>query len=172
MNIRFSGFGGQGIVLSGVILGWAAIFDGKNVIQTQSYGSEARGGSCKCDVIIQDTEIYELEPHELDVLLAFSQPAYDKNQKFLKPGGLLFIDKDLVIPGNNLTNNKYAISASDLAFKKMKHKIMANIIMLGHWTVKTGQINPASMEKSISMCVPPKLVDENMEAFRIGLNLD
>ncbi|MBC8485618.1 MAG: 2-oxoacid:acceptor oxidoreductase family protein, partial [Bacteroidetes bacterium] len=50
MNIRFSGFGGQGIVLSGVLLGWAAIDSGKNAIQTQSYGSEARGGSCKCDV--------------------------------------------------------------------------------------------------------------------------
>ena len=75
MNIRFSGFGGQGVILSGVILGWAAILDGKNAIQTQSYGSSARGGACKCDVIIQDGEIHELEPENIDILVSFSQPA-------------------------------------------------------------------------------------------------
>ena len=91
MNIRFSGFGGQGIVLSGVLLGWAAINSGKNAIQTQSYGSEARGGSCKCDVIISDTEIFELEPSELDILVSFSQPAFEKYYPGLKKDGLLFI---------------------------------------------------------------------------------
>jgi len=180
MNIRFTGFGGQGIVLSGVILGWAAILEGKNAIQTQSYGSEARGGSCKCDVIIENTEILELEPAQLDILIAFSQPAFEKYHSFLKPEGLLFIDKDLVNPADPrvLGENKnarptktFAISATDIAVKKMKHKIMANIVMLGYMTAKTGLISPESVEKSIERHVPAQTVEENLKAFRTGLTL-
>lgn len=173
MNVRFTGFGGQGIILSGVILGWAAILEGKNAIQTQSYGSEARGGSCKCDVIIEDTEIFELEPEEIDILIAFSQPAFEKYHSFLKPEGLLFIDKDLVNPaGHDTCSTKtFAISATDIAFKKMKHKIMANMVMLGYMTAKTGLISPESVEKSIERYVPAQTVEENLKAFRTGLTL-
>jgi 2-oxoglutarate ferredoxin oxidoreductase subunit gamma len=170
MNIRFSGFGGQGIVLSGVILGEAAIYDGKNAIQTQSYGSEARGGSCKCDVIIQDTEIFELEPAKLDILVSFSQPAFEKFYPGLKSDGLLFIDSDLVNPISN-TQKTFAIPSTDIAFKKTNRKIMANIIMLGYLTSKTGLIKPDSMEKSIESNLPPKLVKDNIEVYRIGFNL-
>lgn len=77
MNVRFSGFGGQGIILAGVIYGHAATLDGKNAVQTPSYGRASRGGACKCDVIISDEQIYELEFPEPDVLIALSQQAYD-----------------------------------------------------------------------------------------------
>lgn len=170
MNIRFSGFGGQGIVLSGVILGWAAVHDGKNVIQTQSYGSEARGGSCKCDVIIEDTEIFELEPDNIDILVAFSQPAFNKYFSGLRNEGTLFIDKDLV-KLETIPAKTFSIPATDLAFKKMNRKIMANIIMLGYITSKTGLVKPESMEKSIKKYVPAQTVKQNQEAFNIGLNL-
>ncbi|MFC1563712.1 2-oxoacid:acceptor oxidoreductase family protein [candidate division KSB1 bacterium] len=170
MNIRFTGFGGQGIVLSGVIYGWAAILDGKNAIQTQSYGSEARGGSCKCDVIIQDSYIHELEPSDIDILIAFSQPAYDTYSPHLRPEGTLFIDEDLVQAGSK-KENIYAIPATDLAYKKMNRKIMANIIMLGYLTQKTNIISAGSVEKSIRNYVPAKTIDENLKAFRIGLEL-
>jgi len=170
MNIRFSGFGGQGIVLSGVILGWAAILDNKNAIQTQSYGSEARGGSCKCDVIIEDSEIFELEPVDIDILFVFSQPAHDLYSSCLKHEGLLFIDEDLVIPETR-SGKTFAIPATDIAYKKMKRKIMANLVMLGYFTAKTGLVSPESMEKSISINVPPKTIDNNLLAFRIGMEL-
>ncbi len=170
MNIRFTGFGGQGIVLSGVIYGWAAILDGKNAIQTQSYGSEARGGSCKCDVIIQDSYIHELEPSELDVLVAFSQPAYDTYVPTLGSGGILLVDQDLV----NIEESRektLSIPATDIAYKKMNRKIMANIIMMGYLTGKTRIISAESVEKSISSYVPAKTIDENLTAFRLGLEL-
>lgn len=96
VNIRFSGFGGQGIILSGVIYGQAAVLEGKNAIQTQSYGSESRGGACKSDVTISDEEIYELESPQVDVLVAMSQQAYQKYLSTLRDGGILIIDKDLV----------------------------------------------------------------------------
>lgn len=171
MNIRFSGFGGQGVILSGVILGWAAILDGKNAIQTQSYGSSARGGSCKCDVIIQDTEIHELEPVSIDILISFSQPAYDKFKKSLNPEGNLFYDSDLVLETDN-TSKKYGIPSTDIAFKEFGQKIMANIVMLGYLVSKTKIVSKESMETSISKYVPQKHIDKNIQAFRMGMELE
>jgi 2-oxoglutarate ferredoxin oxidoreductase subunit gamma len=98
MNIRFSGFGGQGIVLSGFIMGNAAINEGKNAIQNQSYGSESRGGACRSDVIISDKTINELSPPEVDVLVSMSHSAFEKYLPMLKKGGTLIIDSDLVFP--------------------------------------------------------------------------
>jgi hypothetical protein len=87
MNIRFSGFGGQGIVLAGFIFGNAAVKDGKNAIQNQSYGSEARGGACRSDVIIQKDDINELAPPNVDVLISMSHSAYEKYLHALKKKG-------------------------------------------------------------------------------------
>jgi 2-oxoglutarate ferredoxin oxidoreductase subunit gamma len=168
MNIRFSGFGGQGIILSAVIFGWAAILDGKNSIQTQSYGSSARGGACKSDVIIQDSYIYELEPNGNDILVAFSQVAYNKYKKSLKPDGLLFIDNDLVDIGDSSATN-FSISATDIVYKKFNQKIFANILMLGFITSKTRIMNPDAVESSIKYYVPAKYADINIEAFRMGM---
>jgi len=169
MNIRFSGFGGQGIILSGVILGWAAILDGKNVLQTQSYGSSARGGSCKCDVIIQDSYIYELEPQGNDILIAFSQPAFNKYKNSLKKDGLLFFDNDLVSL-NDFEANSFCITATDIAFKEFQQKIIANSIMLGFIAGKTNLVSNKAIEDSIKYYVPKKSFEDNIEAFRIGLN--
>ncbi|MFH1893748.1 MAG: 2-oxoacid:acceptor oxidoreductase family protein, partial [Candidatus Zixiibacteriota bacterium] len=87
MIIRFVGFGGQGIVMSSYIVGQSAVFDGKKAVQNQSYGSESRGGECRGDVIISDTDIYELEPSKHDVLVSMTQPGYEKFISDLKPGG-------------------------------------------------------------------------------------
>ena len=89
MIIRFAGFGGQGIVLSSYILGQAAVFDGKKALQNQSYGSESRGGETRGDVIISDDEIYDLEPTRYDLLVAMTQPGYEKFISSLKHDGTL-----------------------------------------------------------------------------------
>ncbi len=170
MNIRFSGFGGQGVILSGVILGYAALLDGKNAIQTQSYGSSARGGACKCDVIISDTDIHELEPSQIDILISFSQPAYDKFSHSLKAGGQLFVDSDLV-QSHKHTAETYAIPATDIAFKEMSNKIIANIVMLGCLSAHTKLISAESMEKSVRRYVPDKFTETNIKAFRRGMEL-
>lgn len=167
MNIRFTGFGGQGIILSGVIYAWAAILDNKNAIQTQSYGSSARGGSCKCDVIMQDTYIYELVPGGNDILVAFSQPAFDKYKKTLLKNGLLFYDCDLV-KTDSFEAAAYSIPATDIAFKEFGQKMFANIIMLGFINSKTELIKPEAIEESIKYYVPAKYSDTNIKAFRRG----
>jgi len=100
MNIRFCGFGGQGIVLSGYIYGVAATLDGKKALQTQSYGSESRGGECRSDVIISDEEIHELAPSRLSVLIALSQAAFDSYCPALEETGILIVEDDLVPSGS------------------------------------------------------------------------
>lgn len=169
MNIRFSGFGGQGIILSGIILGWAAILDGKNALQTQSYGSSARGGACKCDVIIQDTMINELESNSNDILIAFSQVSFNKFKNSLKFDGILLYDSDLVII-NDITSKSFAITATDFAFKKFNHRIYANMIMLGYLIKNSNLVSKASAEESIRHYVPTKTTEANLNAFRFGLN--
>jgi len=96
-EIRLGGEGGQGMILAGIILAEAAaIYDGKNVVQSQSYGPEARGGASKAEVIISDEEIDFPEVIQADILIALSQEAYDKHSSDLKTGGLLIIDTENV----------------------------------------------------------------------------
>jgi len=172
--IRFAGFGGQGIILSSYILGQAATFDGKKALQNQSYGSESRGGECRGDVVISDNEINELEPTEYDVLVAMTQPAYDKFLPSLKTEGILILDKDLVVtdskfePGNIV---KYAVSATDVAFKKLGRKIVANMIMLGFINTLLNLVSEKALEKAILKNVPKGTEELNSKAMRLGIEL-
>ncbi len=96
-EIRISGFGGQGIITAGIILAKAAALEGFEVLQTQSYGSEARGGACKADVTISDSAINDLSVERADILLCMSNVALAKHLPFLKHGGgILVINSDLV----------------------------------------------------------------------------
>ena len=136
-EIRIAGFGGQGIVLSGVILGEAAVTDGLNAVQTQSYGSASRGGASKCDLIISKEEIYELESPQIDVLISMSQSAYEAYIGHLKKDGIVIIDQDLV-KVKSQKPNLHKISATDIAFKKFGQKIMGNIVIIGYLSALLG----------------------------------
>ena len=95
-EIRLAGKGGQGLIKSGLILAEAAALEGKNVVQIQSYGPEARGGASRSDVIIGDTDYPGVM--SLDVLVALSQEAYDKYLPYVKPNGVVIFDSGLVKP--------------------------------------------------------------------------
>lgn len=170
MNVRFSGFGGQGVILTGVIYGHAAILEGKNAVQTQSYGSASQGGACKCDVIISDEQIYELEFKKTDLLITLSQQAYEKYAPQLKENGILVIEKDLVRIKHH-HQNIFSISATDIAFKKFGRKIMANMIVLGFVTAISGDISREVVEKAIAENVPRDTQDRNIKAFKEGYQL-
>jgi 2-oxoglutarate ferredoxin oxidoreductase subunit gamma len=172
--VRFAGFGGQGIVLASYIMGKSAVFDGKKAVQNQSYGSESRGGECRGDVVISDEEIFELEPVKYDVLVAMTQPGYEKFISDLKPGGTLIVDSDLVITDNELEPEgiiRHAISATDIAFKKYGRKIIANMIMLGYMNRLLRLVTIESLEKAISESVPEGTADMNLEAMQEGMAL-
>ncbi|MCK4444328.1 MAG: 2-oxoacid:acceptor oxidoreductase family protein [Thermoplasmata archaeon] len=170
MNIRFCGFGGQGIVMSGYIAGSAAVKDGKKAIQTQSYGSESRGGSCKSDVAISEEDIYELESENVDLLVAMSQQAYERYIKTLRKGGILAFDEDLVTP-KKTGHKQYRIKATDLAHKKFGREIVANMIMLGYITSITEFVSKDAMLNTILDSVPKGTEKMNEEAFETGFKL-
>jgi 2-oxoglutarate ferredoxin oxidoreductase subunit gamma len=170
ISIRFSGFGGQGIVLAGVIFGEAAAADGLNAVQTQSYGSASRGGASKCDLIISKDEIYELESPRLDVLISLSQDAYDTYAGHLKDGAILIVDKDLV-KADPENVEVHSISATDIAFKKFGQKIMGNIVIVGYLSALLGIVSKESVKKSIRRHLPQKIVEKNLLAFEEGYGL-
>jgi 2-oxoglutarate ferredoxin oxidoreductase subunit gamma len=173
--VRFSGFGGQGIVLSGYLFGNAAVLDGKNAVQTQSYGSESRGGACRSDVVISDSSIHELAPVDVDVLVSLSQSAYEKYRDDLKSKGLLVVDDDLVTIDEKFEKSKkvkyYSLSATDIAFKKFGRKIMGNVVMLGYITAITKILSKNSVKKIIKSNVPKGTEDINIKAFEEGYKL-
>jgi 2-oxoglutarate ferredoxin oxidoreductase subunit gamma len=171
MNIRFSGFGGQGIVLSGFIMGNAAINEGKNAIQNQSYGSESRGGACKSDVIISDKNINELSPPEVDVLVSMSHSAFEKYIPRLKKNGTLIIDSDLVFPEDVKGYKFYGIPATDIAYKKFGRKIIGNMVMIGYVTAITKIVSKRAVMDSIKNNVPKGTEDLNFKAFSEGYKL-
>jgi 2-oxoglutarate ferredoxin oxidoreductase subunit gamma len=170
VSIRFSGFGGQGIVLAGVIFGEAAVADGLNAVQTQSYGSASRGGASKCDLIISRDEIYELESPRVDVLVSLSQDAYDTYIAHLKEGAVLIVDGDLV-KADRKDVEVHRISATDIAFKKFGQKIMGNIVIVGYLSALLGVVSKESVRKSIERHLPQKLVEKNLLAFEEGYAL-
>jgi len=170
LSIRFSGFGGQGIVLAGVIYGEAAVADGLNAVQTQSYGSASRGGASKCDLIISREKIYELESSQIDVLISMSQDAYETYIKQLKRGGVLIIDKDLVRAKAEKVQ-VHEISATDIAFKEFGQKIMGNMVIVGYLAALLGIVSNESLRKSIRRHLPEKLVEDNFRALEEGHNL-
>ena len=173
MNIRLSGFGGQGIVSAGLIFGNAAVLDGNNAIQTQSYGAESRGGACKSDVIISEQNINELAPAELDVLVAMSQSAYEKYLYSLKKGGILILEADLVTPepGADKKYKLFSVPATDLAFKKFGRKIIGNMVIIGYLTALTKLVSKRSVKETIKNNVPKGTEELNLKAFELGYML-
>jgi 2-oxoglutarate ferredoxin oxidoreductase subunit gamma len=167
MNIRIAGFGGQGIIMAGYVLGHGGILDGCNALQTQSYGSESRGGACKSDVIISDGEILVLAPSKVDVLIAMAQPAWDKYAKTMKDGAILIYESDLVEPSNG-SAKRYGLPAMELARETFGREVVANVIMLGCLGGLTGVVSRESLRKAISENVPAKSVEMNLGAFDEG----
>ena len=170
MRVRFCGFGGQGIVLAGYITGNAAVTDGKNAIQNQSYGSESRGGHCKSDVIVESGEIFELELDEIDVLVAMSQTAHDMYIDLLQPDGTVIVDKDLVQPREG-QRGLHAVPFTDIAYQAFNRKIMGNMVMLGYLVSITGVVSKSSMRKAIEANVPKGTEQMNIKAYNKGLKM-
>jgi len=171
MRIRFAGFGGQGVVLCGFIIGKAAMLEGKNAIHTQSYGSASRGGLTKSDVGISDTEIYDLAYDELDVLVTMSQQSYDKYCAELSRDGLLFYESDLVQIARAPGRQVYGTGATDIAYKQFGRKIMANLIMVGFVNEIAQIVDQTALRRTITESVPRGTEEKNLLACAEGERL-
>ena len=167
-EIRLSGSGGQGLILAGVMLAEAvATIDGKNCVQTQSYGPEARGGASRADVVISSSEIYYPKPMQLDLLLALSQEACDNYYHDLKENGLLIIDSHMVtqVP----TTRWVGIPFSQLARHDIGLPMVANVISLGAICAVTGVVSEAAITQVVKRRAPRGTEEKNMAALQLGL---
>jgi len=168
-EIRFSGAGGQGLILAGVIMAEAAsIYDGKQAVQSQSYGPEARGGASKSEVIISDSAIDYPKATVVDALLALTQEACNKYSHDLKEGGVLLIDSDLVTkrPEGNFKVVSFPII--NTAKNDVGREIVANIVALGAMVALTGVVTKESAEKAVLARVPEAFLELNKKAFNMG----
>lgn len=167
-EVIVTGFGGQGIVLAGRILGMAAALgDNKESTLVQSYGPESRGGACCAQVIISDDIIQYPYIKTPDVLICMSQSAYDKYKDQLKPEGRLLTDKDLVNPDEQ--RDYFSIPATRMA-EELGRKMMANIIMLGFATSVTGVASEDAMKEAVTSSVPKGTEKMNLKAFAKGFD--
>ena len=171
-EIRICGLGGQGVVLAGQLLGRAAVYDGLNVVQTQSYGAEARGSNAKSEVIISDGKIGFPLVRRCDVLVTMSQQSLDLYAKDLKEDGTLIVDEGLVehVP-EGLKAKVFGVAATKTAESLFKSRLYANIVMLGAVAKITGLVTFASSEKAIEETFSEKERTVNVDAFRKGLEL-
>ncbi len=168
-EIRFAGFGGQGIIKSGIITAAAAsIYGGKNAVQTQSYGPESRGGACKSEVVISEEEIDFPKVVEPDILVLMSQHAYNDYVDDLKAGGTVILDPDMIPRERELKNSKiFRVPATKMA-EHLGRRIVANIVMLGAFAAITGALDENALKKSILGNVPKGTEELNMTAFKQG----
>jgi 2-oxoglutarate ferredoxin oxidoreductase subunit gamma len=171
VDIRFSGFGGQGIIKSGMLIGKAAsLFDDKFATLRQSFGPEARGGACSAQVVIDDDRVlypYIVTP---EILVSMSQEAYEKFINDPQKGSIVLTDSDLVKPKTKRKDIKmFSIPATRFA-EEMGNRIFANVIMVGFFTAVTNIVTLESMKKALPGSVPERFIDKNVEALERGYN--
>jgi 2-oxoglutarate ferredoxin oxidoreductase subunit gamma len=170
-SVKIAGFGGQGVVLASIILGRAAILDGKYATQVASYGSESRGGECQAEVVISNNPIDYPHADMVQTLIVMSQPGLSKYLGDLLPGGTLLADPDMVkgLPERK-DINIIEISAGKTA-DDLGRRIVENIVMLGALQATTRIVTEESLLAAIDEYVPSKTVKMNLSAAREGIRI-
>jgi 2-oxoglutarate ferredoxin oxidoreductase subunit gamma len=168
-EIRFSGYGGQGIVRCGLITGKAvSLYDNKFGTMTQSFGPEARGSACSSQLVISEERVLYPYTTKPEVLVAMSQDAYEKYESDLPDGGLLIYDTDLVrLKPDRGQMRVYGIPSTRFA-EEMGNRIFANLVMLGFFTAITKVVSPEAMKKALPGLVPKRFLELNIKAFEKG----
>ena len=172
-EIRIAGFGGQGVILSAVVLGKAAsIFQGAFATMTQNFGPEARGGACSAQLVLSDSPVLYPYVTQPDILVVTSQEAYARFIPELKDGGVLIVEDDLVRVDPSLSANKeiqvYSIPATRIA-EVLGKRMVQNSVMVGFFTAVTNLLDPDAVGKAVADSVPASFRELNLKAFEKGL---
>jgi len=170
-QVRLSGFGGQGVVLAGTILGHAAIRDGKWVAGSSSYGAQARGGSARSDVVIADGPVVYPHVIEANILIALSQTAYDKYLAELAKDALVLFDDPMVSPKPLVGIKQVGIPSTSAALKELNQKQAANIVILGALASVSRIVSKEALKAAISENVSSRFKESNLEALELGYRL-
>lgn len=169
-EVRLSGSGGQGLLLAGIIMAESAINEGKNAVQTQSYGPEARGGASKSEVLISDEDIDFPKVRDCDILLSLTQKSFDQYGEGLKDNGILIVDS-LVDVGESSKYKVYSLPIIDTAVNKLGKPMVTNIVALGVIVGITKILNKDALEKAVLNRVPKGTEDLNKKALTMGYEI-
>lgn len=167
-EIRITGYGGQGVVLSGYIIGAAcSIHSDQHATMIQSFGPEARGSACSATMAVQETEILYPYIKRPDIFIVMSSEGYGMYRDELKEKGTLIYEKDLVKPNLKEGQPSFGITSTRIA-EELGRKIIQNIVMLGFFTAVTGLIPHDAMRKAVETSVPAGTEELNLKAFDAG----
>ncbi|MGD0417953.1 MAG: 2-oxoacid:acceptor oxidoreductase family protein [Terriglobales bacterium] len=169
-EIRIAGFGGQGVILSAIVLGKAAsIYQGAFATMTQNFGPEARGGACSAQLVVSDSPILYPYVTVPDILVVMSQEAYVRFASELKDGGIMIVEQDLVrVAGLKQGVKVYSIPATRIA-EELGKRMVLNSVMVGFFTAITQLLEPDAVRKAVADSVPPSFRELNLKAFERGL---
>jgi 2-oxoglutarate ferredoxin oxidoreductase subunit gamma len=168
-EIRIAGFGGQGVILSAIVLGKAAsIYQGAYATMTQNFGPEARGGACSAQLLLSGEPILYPYVTQPDIMLVMSQEAYTRFVPELKEGGILIVEQDLVRVTDLPRQTKmYSCPATRLA-EELGKRMVLNSVMVGFFTAVTQFLEPNAVRKAVADSVPPSFRELNLKAFETG----
>lgn len=170
----FSGFGGQGVLTMGMLLGYAGIIEDKEVTWMPSYGPEMRGGAANCITIVSDDFISSPIISRFDTVMALNQPSVDKFESGVKPGGIMIYDSTNIIhPPKRTDISIYAVPGSEEAVKLKNTKVL-NMIMLGSFIKLNKTVKEETIYKALGQLLPEryhKLIPLNIQAFQRGMEL-
>ncbi|HUC28746.1 MAG TPA: 2-oxoacid:acceptor oxidoreductase family protein [Candidatus Acidoferrum sp.] len=168
-EIRIAGFGGQGVILSAIVLGKAAsIYENGFATMTQNFGPEARGGACSAQLVVSDTPVLYPYTTQPDIMVIMSQEAYNRFANDLKPGGMLIIEEDLVRVSNlNRDKKVYSIPATRFA-EELGKRMVLNAVMVGFFTAVTQLLGADAVRKAVADSMPPNFRELNLKAFEKG----
>jgi len=168
-EIRLAGFGGQGVILSAIVIGKAAsIMQGGYATMTQSFGPEARGGACAAQVILDGEPILYPYVTRPDILVIMSQEAYTKFAPEVKDGGILIVEQDLVRVDNVKPGVRlFSVPATRLA-EELGKRMVLNIVMVGFFAAVTNLLDPKAVRAAVLDSVPPGFRELNAKAFDKG----
>lgn len=169
-EIRLSGSGGQGLLLAGIILAEAAIIDGKNAVQTQSYGPEARGGASKSEVLISDEVIDFPKVRNCDVLLSLTQKSYEQYNHGIKDDGILILDSSVLVD-TSVKNRIISIPIVETAVKVLGKPMVTNIVAIGAVVEITKMVSYEALETAVLKRVPKGTEELNRRALSLGYEI-
>ena len=171
LQIVIAGFGGQGLLFSGKVLAYAGLIEGRELRWLPSYGTEMRGGTANCNVILSDAPVGSPIVNTPNVLMVMNNPSLDKYENAVQPGGKIFLDSTLIARKVTRTEKK---TKNNTNTKKTKNKGMptlANMILLGALISKTGCVREESLADALHKGIPARkadLFDLNMQALQAG----
>ncbi len=172
LRLVFSGSGGQGVITAAIILAKAAaIYEGKNATQSQSYGAAARGGATRSDVLIADSDILFPKVIQPNILISLTQESYNKFAPILRPGGLLLMDSRYVTIEKKVAARHVALPMYETVMKEIGKPIVFNICMLGTLIGLSSIVKPESILNVLETTIPKDFMDMNKKALELGIQM-